>query len=236
MRGIAIILVVVYHFTWDLSYFRLAPIHIFSPGWQTFARSIGTSFIFLLGLSLTLSYNRAMAHRTKPVPFSKFLRRGGKIFGLGMIITAITYIVIGPGFVIFGILHLLGAGIILAYPFLRINKHYSLAAGLLVIALGLALSTLTVAHPWLIGLGVKQQGRAMVDYYPLLPWFGVTMVGIFLGQTVYPGGNRRFSLPDKSDAGVIRGLTFLGRHTLLIYLLHQPVLIGVLFILGLASF
>lgn len=235
LRGIAIILVVFYHFVWDVSYFGLYPVDVFSTPWQTFARSIGSTFIFLLGLSLTLSYNREIQRLGYPAPFKKYLWRGSKIFGLGLVITIATYFAIGRGFVIFGILHLLGLGIILAYPFLRLSKWFSLGVGLLLIGLGAYLNTLSVSHPWLIWLGLKQQGRSMVDYYPLLPWFGITLLGVFAGRVLYPQGIPRLNLPDLPTTPPIRGLRFLGRHTLLIYLVHQPILIGVFISLGYAS-
>jgi uncharacterized membrane protein len=75
----------------------------------------------------------------------------------------------------------------------------------------------------------------MVDYYPLFPWFGIALLGAFAGLTLYPGGIRGFSLPDLSEKTPIRGLTFLGRHSLLIYLVHQPILLAILFVVGIAS-
>ena len=186
-------------------------------------------------MSLTLSYSREVQRLGQAVPFKKYLRRGGKIFGLGMVITIATYFAIGRGFVIFGILHLLGIGIILAYPFLRVSKWASLGLGLLLIGLGAYLNTLSVSFPWLIWLGLKQQGVPMVDYYPLLPWFGLTLLEVFVGRTLYPWGVPRLALPDLSTVPLIRGLRFLGRHTLLIYLVHQPILIGIFIVLGFGS-
>jgi len=147
-----------------------------------------------------------------------------------------TYFFIGRGFVIFGILHLIGVSIILTYPFLRWHRWTSLAAGLVVIALGVYVDRLVVTFPWLIWLGVKQIGLYMVDFYPVLPWFGISLFGVFAGHTLYPEGQRRFGLPDWSDVWAVRGLRFLGRHSLLIYLVHQPVLIAIFFVLGYATF
>jgi uncharacterized membrane protein len=83
---------------------------------------------------------------------------------------------------------------------------------------------------------VKQAGIYMVDYYPVLPWFGLSLLGIFTGYTLYPQGVRRFSLPNLAALLPVRGLRFLGRHSLLIYVIHQPILIGLLFALGFGSF
>jgi uncharacterized membrane protein len=69
----------------------------------------------------------------------------------------------------------------------------------------------------------------MVDYYPLLPWGGAALLGVACGRLNYPDGRRRLSLPDLSAAAPVRALRFLGRHSLLIYLLHQPILLGALF-------
>lgn len=236
LRGVAIVLMIFYHFTWDLVYFGLYQANLLVGPWQWFARSIATIFIFVLGVSLTLSDTRETQRLGHPPGFMKYLWRGGKIFGFGLIITGATYFFIGRGFVIFGILHLLGASVILAYPFLRSNHWLSLVSGVLTIVAGIAVDPLVVSYPWLIWLGVKQEGIYMVDYYPVLPWFGLALLGLFAGYTLYPQGVRRFALPNLATFPLIQGLRFLGRHSLLIYLLHQPILIGLLMALGFGSF
>jgi uncharacterized membrane protein len=118
---------------------------------------------------------------------------------------------------------------------LRLDRRLSLIVGLLAIVAGVYLTPLAVSFPWLIWLGVKQAGRSMVDYYPFLPWFGLALLGIFAGYTLYSQGERRFSLPDWSMVLPFRCLRFLGRHSLLIYLIHQPILIGLLMALGLGG-
>jgi len=232
LRGVAIVLMIFYHFVWDLSFFDVYRIDVLSSPWQNFARSIATMFTFVMGVSLTLSYNREVKKTGQRDLFQKYLWRGLKVFGWGLVITVATYFFIGRGFVIFGILHMLGLSIILAYPFLRLNKWISLVTGLLVIGLGLYLDTFIVDYPWLIWLGIKQAGRSMVDYYPLLPWFGVALLGIFAGYSLYPQGRPQPGWPDISKIPFTQGLRFLGRHSLLIYLIHQPILIGLLFVLG----
>jgi uncharacterized membrane protein len=76
----------------------------------------------------------------------------------------------------------------------------------------------------------------MADWFPLLPWFGVVLLGLFVGDLVYSDYERVFKLPDLSKVVPIRFVDFVGRHTLIVYILHQPVLIGILFALGLVSF
>jgi uncharacterized membrane protein len=117
LRGFAIVLMVIYHFIWDLNYFGLLQANLFSGAWPWFPRFIATLFTFTLGLSLTLSYTRETRQLGRPPSFSKYLGRGGKVFGLGLVITVVTYFFIGSGYVIFGILHMLGLSIIVAYPF-----------------------------------------------------------------------------------------------------------------------
>ena len=232
VRGVAIVLMVFYHFVWDLQFFNLTDINALSGPWQAFARMIATMFISVMGVSLTLSYSRDVRLTGHTNHFRKYLVRGGKVFGWGMVITVATYFFIGRGFVVFGILHLIGLSIIAAYPFLSLNKWITLAVGIAVIGLGFYIDGQVATHPWLIWLGLKQVGRSMVDYYPMAPWFGVALLGVFAGYSLYRDGQRRFSLPDMSQASPVRGLRFLGRHSLLIYLIHQPILIGTLFVLG----
>jgi uncharacterized membrane protein len=237
LRGIAIVLMICYHFMWDLNFFGVYRTDILGTAWQTFARSIATLFLLVLGVSLTLSYTAYRRKTGHTAPFQKYLLRGLQVFGLGLLITIGTYFFVGDQFVIFGILHLLGASIIAAYPFLGHVSHkwVSLVAGLVIIGLGIYLDTLVVDHPWLIWLGVKQASRGMVDYYPFFPWFGIALLGVFAGYTFYPEGQLRFSLPPLSDIAPVRGLRFLGRHSLLIYLVHQPLIIGLFFGLGYGS-
>lgn len=235
-RGIAILMVVLYHLVYDLDNFAGYPIESTSGFWGAFADTSAFAFAFLAGLSLTLSHARASEAPSPGRPlFLKYLWRGARIFGYGMAITLVFW-AFDLGTVIFGILHLIGLSIVLAYPFLKLRSA-NLVAGLSLITLGIYaqagdFTANGAAGILLAPLGVMPEGLSMPDYRPLLPWFGVVLLGLFFGNAVYLPWRRTtpsIALPYTSP------IAFLGRHTLLIYLIHQPVLIAALWGLGLIS-
>ncbi len=226
LRGVAILGMIGFHLAWDLGMYGLVRVNMGRGPWPWFSRIIATTFLTLVGVSLVISDSK----RKGSPGFRKYLLRGAKIFGLGLIITGVTYLFLGNSFVVFGILHLIGFSVIAAYPFLPYRRRWvSLLVGIIVIAAGSYLNRQSAFTPWFIWLGVNELGRSMVDWYPVLPWFGMVLVGIWIGHTLYTGGQRQFALPDASGVPVIRELATLGRHALLIYLVHQLVLLGILF-------
>ena len=148
---------------------------------------------------------------------------------LALGITLVTYIVIGRGFIVFGILHLISISILLAYPLLRLGRM-NLLLGLAAILLGLYIQELEVDFFWLIWLGLAPRDFVSLDYVPLLPWFGVVLMGMAGGALLYKDLGRRFPLPDISAWPPVRGLIFLGRNSLAIYILHQPLLLGLIYL------
>ena len=139
LRGVAIILMVYYHLTWDLVYFGVQKFDMLSGFWHYFAYGIASTFLFVMGVSLTISYNRVVQKTGNPHQFGRFFQRGLKIFGWGMLITVVTYFAFGDGYVVFGILHLIGASVIACYPFVR-RKWLSLLAALIFFAIGYAVN------------------------------------------------------------------------------------------------
>lgn len=191
---------------------------------------------FLAGVSLEISYARSSAAAGSRL-FGKYLKRGLRIFGYGMLITLV-FLALGYGYVIFGILHLIGLYIILAYPFMRL-KFWNLFFALLFVAAGVYVQVQDFVVGGALGvllspLGVIPEGLFMPDYRPLLPWFGVVLLGLFFGKAVY--ADRGKKEPSAGGPRYAAPIQFLGRHTLLIYLIHQPILSAVLWALGLISF
>jgi uncharacterized membrane protein len=223
-RGVAVIAMVFFHLMWDLQYVGLSNVNVFSTPWQIFARSIGTAFTFLLGLSLWL-----VATRLTPSALWRYaVQRSITLVGLGLLVTLGTRLFVGDTYVRFGILHLLGSMMVLCLPFIRAPLWPTFVTGIVMIVIGAYMTTLRAPFPWLVALGVAQAGVEMVDYYPLLPWGGAALLGVACGRVCYPGGRRRLALPEQGNRAPLRGLSFLGRHSLPIYLLHQPVLLGAL--------
>lgn len=234
LRGVAIVMMVVYHLLWDLASLGDYDIALRSGFWSYWQIATASLFTGLVGLSLTLSYNRERQIRPTSSLWSKYIIRGLTIFTWGLVIGLVTYLALGTGYYVrFGILHLIGLSIILAYPLLRF-RWLNLALGVALTLLGPAIESLPLDLPALEWLAPTPGSG--VDYAPLIPWFGRVLIGVFLGNMLYPGGQRRFSLPELGHSRLIMPLRLLGENSLLIYLLHQPILLATLALLGVISF
>ncbi len=230
IRGIAVVMMVLFHLAYDLNFFGIYELDIYSGFWLYFAHITASIFILLVGVSLILIESKYVDEREGEL-LMELIKRGLKIFSLGIAITVATYFLIGDGFIIFGILHFIGLSIILAYPFLHLKK-LNLLIGIIIVAIGLYLQNLAFGFPWLLWLGLAPIGFYTVDYFPLLPWFGLILIGMRLGLAFYGGCRRRVELCDLSESAFVRPITFLGRNSLAIYLVHQPLLILSLYLLG----
>jgi len=235
LRGIAIIMMVLYHLLYNLHYFAHFNVNVYSGFWMYFARTTATIFIFLVGVSLSVSFSRTKKnHQDRNKLFMKYFRRGLKVFSWGLIITLVTWIFLREGLIIFGILHLIGISIILAYPFLKLH-YWNLFFGVFCIILGAYLKGFIFNFSYLSWLGFRPAQFYSVDYFPLLPWFGVVLIGIFFGNIFYPDYSRKFQLVELSSFSGIKVFCFLGKHSLLIYLLHQPLMIAAFYLLGMVN-
>lgn len=231
VRGIAVVMMVIYHFMYDLFYFRITDAVFTVPFWFYFQRATAGTFIVLVGVSLAILAQRSAADGKAGAPlFWQNIWRGARIFGWGLVITLATRIVLGSELAIkFGILHFIGVSVAIAYPFLRL-RWLNLGLGLTVYAAGVLLRQRTFDLPYLLWLGFEPENHVYVDFFPIFPWFGVVLLGICLGNLLYDTRKRRFVLPEVPERLPLRWLKWLGLRSLPIYLLHQPALFA-LFIL-----
>ncbi len=223
-RGFSIVLMVFYHFTWDLSYFNFVEADFLHGFWQVFGRCIASMFLFISGVSMVIGYQRASV-RGKPL-FKRVLVRAGIVFGWALVISVVSYFQYGrQGAIIFGILHILAFGIIAAYGAMLLHPVIVLFLVPLVSVVGYYLYFNVFLHsPWLIWLGIRQYGRLMYDYYPVFPWIAPLLFGVFVGRMVFKEGTPLYSLPDLGKVFPFSLLGVFGRFSLPIYLVHQPVL------------
>lgn len=237
-RGLAIILMIIFHFIFDLNYFGYLKLDLSTGAWL-FYRIIGASMFFLLvGVSLTISYSRILIkfrikkeYRKTTKIFQKYLKRGLMIFSLGMLISLVTWYFLKEGYIIFGALHLIGISIILGV-FLMKFRFLNLILGIIIISIGISLRFFYFDFSYLLWLGLRPHNYYTVEYFPIFPWFGMVLLGIFLGNLLYSNNSRNFNIPNLSRFSSIRQFCFIGKNSLIIYLAHQPVIIIILISLG----
>lgn len=222
-RGVALIAMAIYHFTWDLEFFGYVPPGMTAVGgWKLFARAIASSFLFLVGVSLFLAHARTV--RWRPM-----LWRLGMVAGAAAAISLVTWFAVPNGFIFFGILHQIALASLLGLAFLRLPALVTLAAAALVVAAPHFLRSPAFDHPALWWLGLAPMNPRSNDYVPVFPWFGAVLCGIAAAKVCATRGwlERIASLPTPAWQ---RQLVFLGRHSLAFYLIHQPVLIGLVWL------
>lgn len=216
LRGFMVLCVIVVHTLFDLEAF----FDINYPDFYIFIRDNGgILFILLSGICATLG--------------TKTFRRGLVVFGGGMLITAVTYgmyyFEFAPqGMIIsFGILHMLGVCMMI-WPVVRLLPNWSVGIiGVLIVILGFVIAGKTSEVPFSFIIGIPSRYYAAGDYFPLVPYVGWFFIGTFLGNTVYKKKKSLFPNAPK-DFFLIRFFRYCGVYSLYIYLLHQPVVYGII--------
>lgn len=215
-RGLALIGMLIVHFVFDLT--ELTGVFAWrEPEWFLLVKNnAGGIFLIISGICATLG--------------SRNLRRGAQVFACGMVCTAVTYAMYALGFahwsilIWFGALHCLGTCMLLWSGLKRLDSRMLAALGLLLAAIGLVIGQYAFSTPWwLVPLGFCPADFQSSDYFPLLPNLGFFLLGAALGRRLYASRESRFPGGER----FFRPLCALGRNSLWIYLLHQPVLAGI---------
>ncbi len=233
LRGLLLVQMIAYHALYDVVYILGVPIPWYTgPAGYVWQQSICWGFILLSGFCFRLSRH--------PV------RHGLTVLGAGLLVTLATWLAMPSEFILFGVLYLLGLAALLQCAVWALCSRWQLPpfSPWLGLALNLAAFFLTRNVPrgwlgfeslrlcplppwlyqwdWLAVAGLPGPGFSSSDYFPLIPWVFLYLTGYFLWRLA---GSRR-QVMDRLKPG-IPGLAFLGRHSLLIYLLHQPALMAV---------
>lgn len=238
LRGFAVILMLIYHFLYDLDFFGLIDVQLGSGLFLFIGRGAASLFILVSGIALSISHSRGLIQdskhnsKYKKESFSKYLKRGYKLFLMGFLLTIITWFFFPEQYIVFGILHFFGVAAVLVYPFLNYRKE-NLIFGLLFGLIGLYLKQKTFGFSGLLWLGFMPENFRTLDYFPIFPWFGVLLIGVFLGNTIYEGGKRQFKIPYTGQNSFFRALSWTGKYSLPIYFIHQPIFLSLLFLAGL---
>lgn len=223
-RGVALIAMAIYHFGWDLEFFGyFAPGTTGHGGWKIFARCIASSFLFLVGFSLVLAHGRGIRWQ----PMGKRLLQ---IVAAAAAITAATYYMSSENFIFFGILHQIALASVLGLLFLRLPPLLTLVVAALVIATPFYGRADVFNHPALAFVGLSTVIPLSNDYVPLFPWFGAVLTGIATARIAERYNWLSLLTGGISPAFLQKPLSFIGRHSLAFYLIHQPVLLSLVFV------
>lgn len=225
-RGIAIIMMVIFHLVFDLSFFSLYPVETSQGFWRIFGYATAALFVSIAGVAVTLRTERLASSAINLNPTILFFERGIFLIGTGLLVTFGTFVFLhGQGYVLFGILQLIGTSTILAPLFFRLGRK-TIIPGVIIILIGW-LITLPTGPIWLLWTGIHPVNYVSVDYTPLIPWFGVFLIGMAAGSWLYPLGMRSFRVPVWVEK-MLYIPSLPGKHSLLIYFVHQPILLLIL--------
>jgi len=220
-RGIAVILMIGFHAAFDITYFKHGT-YIDEP-LSYIAFFIASLFIILFGISMTISYARASKRLKGKELCLKYIRRSVKLLGYASIITIITFLAFPQEFIFFGILHFFSTATLLSYLALRIKAKPVVYLLFTLISFLISLPLMNIHAPLFSFAGASANIKTF-DYFPLFPWLGVVFFGMFLGTVFYRDGKRQFGIKNR-DSKVLSAICMAGRHSLLIYFIHQPVLV-----------
>lgn len=214
-RTLAILCMVAFHFTFDLALFGFIDRDTMSqPFWYYFARVIAGSFLFLSGVSLWLAHGQG-------IRWPAFWTRLAKLVAAAFLVTLASLWLVPGGPIWFGILHSIAAASLIGLIALRLPWPVTLILAAIIFAAAWGPRFPALDPIWLVWTGLAETRPMMGDYVPLIPWAAPALAGIAVAKAL-----RMDLWPGTPPTPLLRALSFPGRHSLVIYLIHQPILFG----------
>lgn len=215
----AIVGMVVYHFVYDLGLFGIIGTDVAVNGfWKYLARGVAGTFLFLAGFSLVLAHGKGIRWRA-------FWRRFALIAGAAALVSLGTWIAMRDVFVYFGILHCIAASSLIGMAFVRVPAVVSASCAVGIWAVAATWPEGIFDAIWLSWAGVSSTTRPAIDLVPLVPWLAPCLLGIAFAKWA---AALNILKPYIQNTAAIRVIGFPGRHSLAIYLIHQPILIALI--------
>jgi uncharacterized membrane protein len=231
LRGVALLWMTAFHLGFDLNHFGYWQQDYYrDPFWTMQRTCILSLFLFCAGLGQAVALHQGQT-------WARFWRRWAQIAACALLVTAGSAWMYPRSFIFFGVLH----GMAVMLVLVRLTAHWGpwlWPAGLVAIGLAHAAPMLLAGSgwasgfngPWLSWLGLVTVKPVTEDYVPVLPWLGVMWWGMAAGQWVLRAPPAWLGRRWTGAAGL--GLASWGRWSLSWYMLHQPVMIGALMLLG----
>ena len=216
-----------YHFIWDLGYFKFIDLEQVTQGLSLFfAQCVGASFIIISGISF-----KALVLSEKFR--KKFLKRISTLVIICFIITSVTFFIDNNSFIFFGILHFLATCSLISFLLIKLINKYTLFI-LFFVSFVLSVANVNYSLPaYLSWIGFNQDVPRSNDFYPLFPWVSFYFFGLWVSDPVRNyllKYNKNNFYRHYSFNFVYKSLQFLGRNSLPIYILHQPIFFSLLLI------
>ncbi len=219
-RTVALAGMILYHFVFDLMLFGyVAPGTAVTGGWMIFARVIASSFLVVVGIVLYLAHGQA-------IRWARFWRRFVQVGMAAALITVATWYALGQQFIFFGILHSILVSSLLGLVVLRWPVPVLLILSAVVLALPRLVRFDAFGEPWLIWLGLGTSPVYAADFLPVFPWFAPVLLGIVVAKVLT--ARDLWGAIARLSGRRLNALGWPGRHSLIIYLIHQPILIAII--------